>query len=136
MQKTMLLLVIAGLFIAGCATTAKMTPQEAAAKATNDWAEALGTGDIEAIMASFSENFEHSEWGDKAGAKQFLQSALDMGYLDGVEIDLTDAEYAVDGDTVTVYPVDLTSSAGAVTIELVFTKEKGGYMITGLDAGM
>lgn len=136
MYKSMLMVLLIGLLLAGCATTPKMTPQEAAAKATADWAAAMESCDIEAIMASFSEGFEHYEWGDKAGAKQFLQSALDMGYLDGAEIDLTDAEYDVDGDTVTVYPVDLTSSAGAVTIELVFTEEPCGYMITGLDAGM
>jgi ketosteroid isomerase-like protein len=121
--------------IAGCATSGGgMSAQDQIMKEVNAWKTAMLAKDIDGIMAPFSGSFEHYEWQDKAGAKDFISQSIDMGYLDGIEITTDAAEVKVEGDVATVYPVDVTGSFGTVTIEFTFKKEADGWKITGLDA--
>lgn len=136
MKKQILLtsMVMAGaaLLFAGCATVEN--PVDAVTKQLEAFKAGLLAEDLDAIMAPFSESFSHYEWGDKAGARDFLSQAIDMGYLEGLEVDIENAEKKVEGDGASAYPIELSGPFGSVTLELVFTKEAGGWMITGLDA--
>ncbi len=118
----------------GCQTAKKVTPEEAVTAQVNKFAEAMKAKNVDGIMAIFSEKFEHYEWGDKAGAREFLQQAIDVGYLEGVEIDLSKMQVKVEGSTATAYPIDVRASFGATTVEMVFTKENGNWLVTGVDA--
>ncbi len=120
--------------LGGCATGGGMSPEEQAQQTVESFKAALLAQDMDALMAAFSEEFEHYEWGDKEGAADFLGQANDMGYLEDLEVVLDEAETEIEGDTATVYPIDLEGAFGAVTIELVLTKEADGWLITGLDA--
>lgn len=138
MKKTLAVMTIVALctlaLMSGCATSGKMTPEEAIGAKVVAFKDALLAKNLDGMMAIFSDKFEHNEWGDKAGAKDFMSQAIDMGYLDGAEVNLEDKEIKVEGDTASVYPIEISGSFGAVTVELVFANEAGNWMVTGLDA--
>ncbi|MCX8064422.1 MAG: hypothetical protein N3G21_04540 [Candidatus Hydrogenedentes bacterium] len=127
-------LILVSLIALGCQTGKKITPEEAISSQVNKFVQSLKAKDIETAMTVFSEKFEHYEWGDKAGAKEFLQQAADVGYLDGIEIDLSKMQIKVEGSTGTAYPIEVSGNFGSTTVELVFTNENGNWLVTGVDA--
>lgn len=125
--------VVMALVIVGCQTGA--SPEEAVASQLEAFKQAMLDEDIDAIMVTYSEDFEHYEWGDKEGARDFMQQAIDMGYTEGMEVLIDDAEIVMQDDgTAQVYPVDLSGAFGTVTLELTFAEKDGEWLITGLDA--
>lgn len=126
--------ILLSLTFMGCQTAKKVSPEEAVNAQVNKFAQALKAKDIDTVMTLFSEKFEHYEWGDKAGAKEFLQQAADVGYLDSLEVDLSKMQIKVEGSTATAYPIEVTGNFGSTTVELVFTNENGNWLITGVDA--
>lgn len=129
-----MLTVCMSLIILGCQTAKKVTPEEAVTAQVNKFAEAMKAKNLDGVMSVVSEKFEHYEWGDKAGFREFLQQAVDVGYLDGLEIDLSKMQVKVEGATATVYPVDIRGNFGSTTVEIVFTNENGNWLVTGVDA--
>lgn len=117
--------------MAGCAT---VKPEEQVAKQMEIFKAAMLAQDIDGLTALFSDAFEHYEWGDKAGAKDFMSQAKEMGYMDGLTVDTAKAEKKIEGNKASVYPIEVSGSFGSTTLELIFTKEKDGWKITGLDA--
>lgn len=124
-----------GAILTGCATTGgAATPEEDIRIQMERWRTAMIDHDLDAIMAVFSDKFEHFDWRDKAGARQFIQEAIDIGYLDDIEVHLDQAEIKVDGTLASVYPVNLAGAFGSLTMELFLTRENGKWLVTGLDA--
>jgi uncharacterized protein GlcG (DUF336 family) len=119
--------------VGGATAETAASPEEAVKNSVTKVKTALETLDIDLLMDQFSNDFEHPEAGDKETAKQMLQMGMEMGYADDGEVSLDDMEIEVDGDTATVYPVDLSSPAGSVAVELQYQKEPGGWKIIGLD---
>ncbi len=121
---------------AACAApaAAAVSPEQAIQDGLTAFSAGFAGEDIEDIMKSISDDFEHYEWGDKDGLRDFLEQAIDMGYLEDLEIITEDTEIRIDDDEATAYPVDLEGAFGSVTLELVFTKEGDTWMITGMDA--
>jgi predicted lipid-binding transport protein (Tim44 family) len=149
-QQAALLLLLDQLAAQGAAPAA---PAEAAAAAPAEAApaapvddnaavkavvEKFGTSaakeDMEGMMSVFSDSFEHYQYGDKAGVKEFLQQSADMGYLEGIEFSMEDAEFEKDGETISVYPVDVEGSFGSITFEYVLKKEGDAWKIVEFDA--
>lgn len=118
----------------GAAATATASPEEAGAAIVNGFFEAAGKEDVDTMMSFFSEDFDHYEYGDKEGIKDFLSQAIDMGYMDGIESSTEDAEYEVEGDEMTIYPVDVSGAFGSITFEYVLKKEGSDWKIIGFDA--
>ena len=85
---------------------------------------------IESLQAMVSENFSHYEFGNKAGLLAFVRSSLSTGDLDEAEIDLEYAKIQIDGDTATVYPVDMMAMFGSATVEFKLKKEDDGVWRT------
>jgi len=129
----MRLVVVVGVLavVAGCAT---VKPEEQVAKQVDAFKALILAKDIDGLMGLFSDAFEHYEWGDKAGAKDFMQQAKDMGYMDGLTVDTSKAEKKIEGNKASVYPIEISGSFGSTTVELIFTKEKDAWKVTGLDA--
>lgn len=125
---------LAGMVLTGCARAPKMTPEEEIQSTLNTWRSAMATKDLDAIMALFSENFQHFNWRDKEGARQFIQEAIDAGQLDGIEVLLEDAEITVEDQSASVFPVDLMGSFGSLTMELMLAREDGKWLFVGMDA--
>ncbi len=93
------------------------------------WGNAIAEGDIDTVMAQFSEDFDHYEYGDKAGLQEFLQMAVDMGYTEDLEIFLDDTEIEMDGDEAIVYPIDVSAAFGSATFEFILVEEAGEWKI-------
>jgi hypothetical protein len=119
---------------AAAAAPAAVSPEEAAKAAIKTFVEAAGKGEYDKMLSIFSDKFEHYEYGDKAGLKDFLTQAGDMGYLEGLELKLDGAEYKLEGDKLTVYPVELSGSFGSLTFEYVFAKEGDTWKVISFDA--
>jgi len=122
--------------MAGCAGTAKgPTDEELIAQAVEGWKAAGIAQDVDKLMSFYSEKFTNYEWGDKAGAKKFVQDAKDMGYLKDAQLDSSGAKTEIDkkkGEA-KVYPIEMKAAFGSATIELIFKKEGAQWMITGMD---
>jgi len=126
--------ILAVAVMAGCAGYAKgPTDAELVQGVIDSWKAAMVAQDIEKIMAAYSEDFSNYEVPDKDGIREFLEGAIDMGYLEDAEIFLEDAETEIEGESATVYPIDFASAAGEVTMELTLTKEAGGWLITSME---
>jgi predicted lipid-binding transport protein (Tim44 family) len=109
-------------------------PKAAAKAVIQQFGDSAKKEDVDGMIAVFSDNFEHYQYGDKAGMKEFLSQSKDMGYLEGIEISLDDAEFELDGDALSVYPVDLEGSFGSITFEFVLKKEGDQWKIVEFDA--
>lgn len=92
--------------------------------------KALEDLDLDALMETFSEKFHHPEVGGKEEAKYMLQMGIDMGYADDGEVYTDDMEIEIDGDEATVYPIELSSPAGSISVELVLAHEGDKWLIT------
>lgn len=118
--------------VTGCATTSKPTDDEMIQTTIAAWSAGLTEKNVEKFLTSISEDFASDQAEDKATLGDFIKDAIDSGYLEEGEITLTDAQYTKEGDTCTVYPVDLASAAGSVSVELVLTKKDGNWLITAM----
>ena len=136
MKKSTVLQSVVGVMVAmmaiGCATGGGGASDEDQIQALlGAWEKACVAADTDAVMATISDSFAHKgyeyEAADKAGLAEFLDYAVDEGYLDGVEISFEDADVEIDGDSATIYPIDFLNDVGGATVELVAKKEKGGW---------
>lgn len=123
--------------MSGCATTgSRMSPEEQIRAQIEPWATAFEAQDIETVMTYYSEDFSHYELNNKAGARNYLQDAVDMGYLNDAEVDTSATVVAVDGDTATAGPIGLRASFGSAIINLTLQNESAGWKIVGMEVDM
>ncbi len=129
--KTLVVCLLAGVVVAGCATTGTRVSDEDMIKGTvMNLKTALETLDIDMLMDTFSDDFYHPEVGTKEDGRDLLQMAMDAGYADDGEVYLDDMEIVMGDDgTATVYPIDLSGPPGSVSVELVLKKEADGWFI-------
>ena len=94
--------------------------------------EALEKKDINLLMATFSESYKDPRVGGKAEAKALLEQGLKSGYADNgkVKIDALKVKFSEDKKTAKAYPLDLSSSMGSISVELVLGKEKDAWLVT------
>ncbi|MFP6597815.1 MAG: hypothetical protein VCC01_10200 [Candidatus Hydrogenedentota bacterium] len=95
-----------------------------------DQIAALKEQDIDRLAAQYSEDFESDQGGDLAGTKEFINSAIEGGLLDGLEIDLSSMETTFpESGKASVGPVDLEASFGTMTLEFDLEKRDGTWLI-------
>ena len=141
MKRTTIAISIAALVAAavlgGCATSGKgMTDEELAAKLTEESIAAILAQDLDKLLTYYSDDFSHYEFGDKAGLKEFLEGAKDMGYLDDIEVSMEQATTTIEGDTATIYPVIIEGTFGSTEIEFTSKKEGDTWKVIGMDIAM
>lgn len=95
--------------------------------------KALEAKNIDGLLATFSDSFENPQVGSKEEAKAMLQLGLDSGYADDGEVSTEDMEIEFKNGEAIVYPIDLSSPAGAVAVELTMKKEGDKWLIVALD---
>ena len=141
MRRTTIAISIAALvgaaLLGGCATSGKgMTDEELIGKLTEECIAAALAQDIDKLVTYYSDDFSHYEFGDKAGLKEFLAGAKDMGYLDGLEVSMEQAETTIEGDTATIFPVIIEGPFGSTEIEFTSKREGDTWKIVGMDIAM
>lgn len=109
------------------------TDEEALLAGLKDFVTKLIAQDIKGAMGGVSDTFTNYQYGDKAGLQEFLQSAADMGYLSGLEVDTNEAKVKVEGEKATIYPVEIKGSFGSATLEMQLGKINGEWKLVGLD---
>ena len=138
MKKTVLTgliaLALASTLVTGCATGGpKLTDEEMVKLQLDAWSQGLIEKDMEKFLSTISENFSARQAPDKETLAGFIKEGIEAGYLEEAEVSLEDAQFTIENDVCSVYPVDLMSMAGSVAVELTFTKEDGNWMVTGMD---
>jgi len=127
-------MVLAALGMAGCATGAKgMTDAEQISQRVEDGIAAVKAKDFKKFETFVSGEFDSGVIGNKEDLLSYLENADGMGFLDGLEVSLTDSETTVTGDTAVVDTVDVSGPFGSLTLTFTGAKEKGVWMITGVD---
>lgn len=118
--------------ISGCAGLGKGPSDEELIRSTVDKVKtALESKNIDMLLETFAEDFEHPQVGGKQEARQLLQMGLESGYAEDGKVDISHMEIKINEDgTASIYPIDLSSVAGSVSVELVMkkyetTNEKG-----------
>ena len=122
---------LVAVFLCGC----QMGPsdQKLINTTTGNWKEALIAQDLDKIMETFSEDFESMEGGDKEEAREYLGGVFDEGVVDNAEVDLENAETTIEGDKAKVSGVELTLDSGPIMLDFTLQKEKGSWLIVGVE---
>lgn len=120
------------------APAAETDPKQALLTGISTILDAAKKEDLDTVMALVSDSFEHPQLGDKAGLREFLQGAIDMGYIemyaDDTEVSTEDTEFEEDGEELIIYPIDVEGPWGSATLEFVAKQEGGAWKIVGVDA--
>ena len=140
MRKSILMLCVVSLLsvviLCGCQTAKGPSDEELLSKGIQDSIAAIKAGDIEKLLTFYSESFSSTQVGDKKGFKAFMENAKGMGYLQDIEIDMTQAKTVITGKTATVGPVSIRGAFGSTSASFSSAKEKDGWKVTGMDISM
>ncbi len=110
---------------AGCATGTKKSDEQLVGDQMQLVKKALEAKDIDTLFTLVSETFEHPEVGTKAELKALAETGRDSGYADDGKCELKNMQLTKKADgTISAYPIDLSSPAGSISVELVFKKDK------------
>ncbi len=129
-QKAALLVLVNGIVEA---TAPQESPEVGAMKTVKAYVKAAEDADVEGLMAQISDNFSHYEVGDKAALRGFVDQVKTEGMLEDITGNTEEAKTEVEGDIVTVYPVELEGIFGTVTYEFKLKKEGDAWKIVGFD---
>ena len=125
------------MLVAACATsTPKRTDEELIDALTQGYLAALEAQDIDKMMTYFSEDFSNDQFGDKAGVRDFMESSKESGYLDDLEVDLSENQTTITGDTSTGGPAILNGWFGSIPVTIEGVKEEDGWKIVDMDIAM
>ena len=138
MKHALALTVLAGILVAGCATSGGgMSDEEQVQQMLNDWVKALNSKDIDVMMALYSDDFAHDGYDyaaeGKDELKEFILYSMDEGYMDNVEVILDDADIVIENGKASVYPIPYTNDQGSVTVGLEAVKEGKNWLIVDMD---
>ncbi len=126
------------LLTSGCATTGGGASDDEQITALLDqWKAAILAVDLDKLLLTYSANFAHDSYDyeaeDKAGLREYLDTSVEEGGFDDVEVALEEIEVEIENGKATVYPIDYITPEGTLTIELTLTKEKAGWLITDME---
>jgi hypothetical protein len=126
---------IAAVILAGCATapSGPSTEEQINAK-VSQWARTLAAHDVDAFMALHADSFSDSDGNDKAALRLLIENMIDQGAFDDLEVFADDMVMNVDGDTVEVVGIGLTSALGGIIVDLTYKKIDGEWMVVSLTA--
>ena len=137
MKKVAVFSVVLGMAVlmaAGCATTAKgPSDEEQIRQRIQEGLDGLKAQNYDRFGGMVSESFSSGVVGDKNDLLDYLKNADDMGFLDELEVSLEDAVITVEGETATLEPVDASGSFGSLSLSFTGAKEKGVWMVTGVE---
>lgn len=117
----------------GAKAAAAPSHADAVMAVIDTWFKALAAENVDEAITQYSDDFEDSDGRDKASSGEFLKGAIDQGFLSGLELGVEDAEVDIEGEEATVGPLDLSSDAGAFTLDMYLKLEGDTWRIVGVD---
>jgi ketosteroid isomerase-like protein len=125
--------VVAILLIYGCQIPVGGAPSdEELIRATIiEWKAANIDKDIDRLMATISEDFVSFDGGGKESMRDFLNGAVNDGFMDNFRIDIKDAKIQIKGNKATFGPVEMTSDMGPFVFNHILQKDNGKWLIVG-----
>jgi len=125
--RTVLTAALLAVLVCGCAIFGKgPTDEELIASRIEGMKAAFLAKDLDKIMDGYSEDYEGEMAGSKEEMRDFIAGAIDQGMLDDIEVDTSEAETKIDGDTATVEPVELSTAMGSLVVGYELKKEADG----------
>ena len=116
----------------GCAIFATGPSDEEMIAATMDTMfAAIAAQDLDKMMALYSDDYKGENGEGKAEVRDFLAEAIDMGYMEDLEVTSEDMKITVDGDTATAGPVGYDIMGNEFSIAYDLKKEDGTWRIVG-----
>lgn len=115
--------------VIGCAGGGGMSDEEQIRMLVDDAMAALAAQDIDSMVAYYSEDFESDQGGGKEEMRAFLQGAKEQGFLEDIQVDMSNLVIEVEGDTATAKPIDLEGAFGALTVEFDLEKRDGQWVV-------
>ena len=114
----------------GCAGGGGKSDEELIQEIVDLAMAALVAQDIDAMVSAYAEDFTSDQGGGKAEMKEFLNGAKEQGFLDGIQVDLSNLVITIDGEKATAKPIDLEGAFGALTVEFELAKRDGQWLVT------
>ncbi len=106
------------------------TDDELVAATVEGWREAMVAGDIDRVMATYSEEFSCFDAPDRGAIRAYLSGLLEQGALEGVEVFVDRAEATREGEVYRVFPVEMVLANGSLTVSrLTLREEDGAWLI-------
>jgi len=121
-------LLAAGLLVlaAGCEMTGGLSDEAQLTAALSQWKSALEAQDIDKMIEPYSDDYKGERGEGKEGVRQFLSRMMDEGYLEDVDMDISEAEIKIEGDKATVGPIRYWSDDFDIEMMRTLKKESDG----------
>ena len=116
-------LFVSTLSLTGCVSVA---PETEVRDALDSFHAAQKSGDIDALLAKYSEDFTNSQGATKAVIGPFLQTMIAQGLFEGVTPALENLKITVNGDSAVATPVEYQTPLGKAGWTYEFKKEADG----------
>jgi ketosteroid isomerase-like protein len=99
------------------------TDEELINTTMSNWKQALIDMDVDAILAGYSEDFSSERVQGKDEMREFMERAIDEGWLENIDINLEIAQLTITDDSAEFAPVEIIGDAGEMEIEFTLKKE-------------
>ncbi len=118
--------------VAGCQMGA--SDEEQLTAALGQWKAALEAQDLDKMVEPYSDNYEGEQGEGKEGVREFLEGLMDQGYLEEIEMDISEAEIKIEGDKATVGPIRYSSDDFDIEMMRILKKEADGvWRVVGVE---
>jgi hypothetical protein len=95
-----------------------------------EWSEAIAAGDIERLMATYSEDFSCFDAPDREAMRVMVSQLKNRRSLEGVEVFIDKAEKTPANGVIRVFPVEMFGpKIYPPTYRLTLKKERGKWLI-------
>ena len=134
-RTTAILAALTLVALTGGCLTARQGPsdEEMIAATMETMMLAIAAQDLDKIMDLYSEDFSGENGEGKAEVRDFLANWINMGVMEGVEVNIEDVETTIENDTATVAPVVYESPFGQLLAEYTLKKEDNTWRVVAAD---
>jgi len=135
MGKSLIAVVVTvGLLASGCELAGGPSDKAQLTAAIGQWKSAFEAQDLDKMMEPYSDDYEGERGEGKEGVRQFLKGLMDQGYLEEIDMDISDAGVKIEGDKATVGPIRYSGDWGEMETMRTLKKESDGvWRVVGVE---
>jgi ketosteroid isomerase-like protein len=114
----------------GCQTPVEaLSDEQLIDKTMVEWEAAFEAGDLNRLIALFSEDYVSSSGSSKLAMRERMAGAIQRGALEDAKVGISGAELTIIGNTASYGPVKITTDKGTLALEYTLRKENGKWLI-------